>query len=128
MPKRFTAKKVGDQYVIVPQGEQEQMNRTALAAGGALVALLGLKRGGLLGLLATMGGGCMLFRGITGYSPLARLLCDRPGGDKGESTESPSFQHSWKPSQQVASDDVDEAAMESFPASDPPAHTPTASA
>ena len=118
--KRFEAKKVGDQYVLVPKGEGQQCARCGLTAGGALVALLGLRRGGLLGLVMTTAGAELMFHGIMGYSPVSRLFQEPRGGKHGDSTLAPSHHHDWKSTEQLPADEVDEAAMESFPASDPP--------
>lgn len=124
MPKRYEAKKVGDQYVIVPQAENEEMNRVAWSAGGLLVGLIGLKRGGVTGLALAAAGGLMMHRGIMGYNLLSKLVCDNAGGKSGDPTQTPSYHHDWKRTDQVPADEVEEAAMESFPASDAPAHTP----
>ncbi len=121
--KRFVAKKVGDQYVLVPQGKDQEMCRVAWGAGGALLALMGKHRGGLLGLGAMALGGGMVYRGVMGYSPLKAILSDQRRGQSGDPKQTPSYHHDWKGASQVPIDEVDEAAMESFPASDPPAHT-----
>jgi hypothetical protein len=119
--KRFSAKKVGDQYVLVPQGAESDMQRSVCTVGGILTTLLGLKRGGFLGLLMTAFGAGWAYHGITGRNPISQLLRERRGGKTGESGEGPSHQNDWKDTAQLPADNVDEAAMESFPASDPPA-------
>ena len=119
--KRFTAKKVGDQYVMVPQGTQHEMTRGLCAAGGILVGLFGFRRGGLLGMLVMLFGMGWAYKGFTGRSPIEKLLGQQRGGRRGEPSQSPSHQGDWKESAQLPADELDEAAMESFPASDPPA-------
>jgi hypothetical protein len=119
--KRFSAKKVGDQYVLVPQGAGQEMQRGLCTVSGSLLAILGLKRGGFLGLLMTVFGAGWAYHGITGRNPIAQLLCEKPGGKLGDSSQTPSHQGDWKETEQLPADNIDEAAMESFPASDPPA-------
>ena len=70
----------------------------------------------------------LLYRAATGRSLCAALnRCDRIGGPSGDPRQSPTFQNDVRPTTQAPADDVDEAAMESFPASDPPARTATTS-
>ena len=124
----YVAKKVGDQYVVVPKnpaGTKE--GSCCLMAGGALMVLGALLRG-FKGSLFSLVGVNLLYRAATGRSLCAMMTrCDRIGGPSGDPRESPTFQNDVRPSTQVPADDVDEAAMESFPASDPPARTPTSS-
>jgi len=119
--KRFTAKKVGDQYVLVPQGPDEQAKRSAGGIAGIIAALLGLKRGGFLGLLMTALGAGYAYRAFTGRNPITQFLGDRGGRRRGTPSQTPSHQNDWKETAQMPADPIDEAAMESFPASDPPA-------
>ena len=82
--------------------------RTAAVAGGALLATLGLRKRGILGGLLTAVGGILVCRGLTGYSDLTQA-------------------RAWGKAQlrergYLTNDQIDEAAKESFPASDPPSH------
>lgn len=83
-------------------------NRALIVAGGATLAALGLRRRGLIGSLLTAVGGSMVYRGLTGYDDLTSARAWSAGTlrDRGWSTP----------------DRADEAAFESFPASDPPSH------
>jgi hypothetical protein len=119
--KRFAAKKVGDQYVLVPQGGGQELTRTLCAVGGITAAFFGLRRGRLSGLLITLFGVGWAYKGFTGRNPIEQVLCERPGGRHGDPRQTPSHQGDWKETAQLPADDLDEAAMESFPASDSPA-------
>ena len=121
----YVAKKVGDQYVVVPKNPLSTSDGTAWIVGGSIVAGLGLLRGGLGGLTVAVLGASAICRGVTGKNPWTMLLNDLcpqclEGGD---GKESPSFQNDTIPATQKPQDDVEEMSMESFPASDPPART-----
>ncbi len=67
-------------------------------------------------------GGAMAYRAATGLSPWFRFFAPlgRPD-ERGGADVGPSYQHASSGVQQSPADEVDEASMASFPASDPPA-------
>ena len=63
--------KRGGHYRPINVGDGE---RLISAAGGGALSLYGLKRGGFSGLLMTIAGGTLIYRGATGHSNLYKAL------------------------------------------------------
>jgi hypothetical protein len=104
-------------------GSKERM--PSLLVGG-LLALLGLSRGSLRGLLLAAIGGILVYRGATGHCPVYQTLgmdtsdyelasYDRTGANAVD----PEMVGVKPPNE----DNVEEASWESFPASDAPSWT-----
>ena len=120
----YIVKKIGDQYVPVLQEPYPRVSRGAYSFGGLLMCYMGMVRRGLLGRAVMAGGLLLLTRCALGYSPLLWLgSAFRRRAPDGKPSAAPSYQNDFpgRAPQQPA-DEVDEASMESFPASDPPAH------
>lgn len=82
--------------------------RSLVVAGAAAVAAMGLRQRGVLGALMTATGGLLLYRALSGQNDLTQARAW---------SEERLRQRGW-----LHQNDVDAAAEESFPASDPPSH------
>jgi hypothetical protein len=93
--------------------------------GGAALVMRGMQRPSMTNALLGLGGVGLLYRGITGHCPAYEALgIDRSEASYAERQRPPTLEGTGRRS---IRDEIAEASEDSFPASDPPSWTPTAS-
>lgn len=97
-----------------------EFEKAAKVVAGGLLLWHGMRSAGIVSAVFIGGGAALLAKSLTG-KPLSELLHLAGGG--GNMSDTPSFRGGGVAGAQTPDDDVEEASMESFPASDPPAHS-----
>jgi hypothetical protein len=118
----YVARKVGSDYVLIRVDPVGVTLRAGLVGAGIALAAVALTKRGVLPLLLGAAGVGAAYAGLTGRNPMEALSKTR-GAAAGLGKDAPSATHSVDSHRrtQVGADPVDEALMQSFPASDPPA-------
>src|SRR5688572_24817918 len=95
---RFVVKRIGNDYKILPADAQGVAMSALPLAGGGLLALKGLFRGGLFGQLMLLTGSGLIYYGVTGKNPVDELrkaleVYQGGGQQPGQGDHGPSHQH-----------------------------------
>lgn len=122
---RYIVKRIGDRYELHRKDSHAKVASSLYLFGGGALILHGCVRRGFSGAAAIAIGGVAIYRGMTGRNLLSGL-CRCKAEPLGDSRLAPSYQNDGlSKAPQLPLDEVEEASMESFPASDPPAHAKT---
>src|SRR4051812_15186444 len=94
---RFVVKRIGNDYKILPADAQGVALSALPLAGGGLLALKGLFRGGVVGQLMFLAGTGLVYYGVTGKNPIDEvknvLSQFNQAGEQSPSDHGPSHQH-----------------------------------
>jgi hypothetical protein len=117
----YVAQRVGDDYVLVRVDTAGQVERAIAGTIGTSLVAKSILRGGLTSLVGCVVGAGLIYHACTGRDPLSLLTGKKNCAKEGDQKDTPSGAVHGTVSKQVPSDPIEEAQMESFPASDPPA-------
>jgi uncharacterized membrane protein len=116
--KQYSCVRRGGDYIVVETGPAETTKRILATGIGTAMLWDGLRRRGILGALTTLAGAALCARGYTGI-PFKQMLWGNESGK--DSVPERSSQSEANSVDQPAQDAIEQASVESFPASDPPA-------